>query len=193
VVLGELRQRHLKEGQQTRFFVLGHSMGGIFAAHLAAKHADLLDGVLFLNPWVRDSARVPPGMLLGILAGGLLHSRRHWRNPGGVEGMTTNPEAIRMLEADPYWRRDLTATFFMQIMRLRTQMPVLAPKIHLPALVLQAEQDKSVIASASQQFYTALASSDKTWKLYPDYAHDTELEPERARLDRDIVEWIQAH
>jgi alpha-beta hydrolase superfamily lysophospholipase len=78
-------------------------------------------------------------------------------------------------------------------MRLRTQMPTLAPKIRLPALVLQAEQDKSVIVSASQQFYHALASSDKTWKLYPTYAHDTELEPERVQLDRDIVEWIQAH
>jgi alpha-beta hydrolase superfamily lysophospholipase len=193
VVIEELRKRHRKEGQQARFFILGHSMGGIFATYLAARHGNLLDGVLFLNPWVKDSAKVSLGMTLGIFGGGLLHSKHRWRNPGGTEGMTTNPEAIRMLEADPYWRRDLTANFYVQILRMRLQVLNLARRITLPALLMQVEQDKSVVPAASQQLYTALASSDKIWKLYPDYAHDTELEVDRTQLDRDIVEWIQAH
>ena len=98
-----------------------------------------------------------------------------------------------MLEADPYWRRDLTANFWLEILRLRMQVLKQAPRISLPALVLQVEQDKSVIPEASRKLYATLASRDKTWKLYPDYAHDTELEANRAQLDQDIVEWIQAH
>ncbi len=189
-LIGELRRRHSSADAQARMYILGHSMGGIFATYLAARHSELLAGVIFLNPWVQDSAKVSPGMTLGILGGGLLRSQRRWHNPGGIEGMTTNPEAIRMLETDPYWRRDLTANFWLEILRLRMQMLKQAPRITLPALFLQVEQDKSVIPAASRKLYEMVASVDKTWKLYPDYAHDTELEAERGELDTDILEWI---
>lgn len=192
-VLQEIRRRHSGEGAPVRVYILGHSMGGIFATHLAARFSSLLDGVIFLNPWVRDRAKVAPGMVLGIVSGGLVRSRRLWRNPGGTEGMTTNAEAITMLEADPNWRRDLTANFWLEILRLRLQVLKMAARISLPALVLQVEQDKSVVPAASRQLYETLASRDKSWKLYPDYAHDAELEAERTQLDQDIVEWIQAH
>lgn len=191
VVIEELRQRHTKERQHASFYILGHSMGGIFTTHIAAKYGRLLDGVLFLNPWVRDNVPVSLGMALGILSGGLLRSKRRWRNPGGIEGMTSNPEAIRMLEADPYWRRDLTANFFLQILRMRLQMLDLARGVNVPALIMQAGRDKTVVLTAAEQLYKALGSIDKTWKLYPDYEHDAQLAIDRTQLDRDIVEWIQ--
>jgi alpha-beta hydrolase superfamily lysophospholipase len=186
-VITEIRTRHAG----ARLSILGHSMGGIFATHLAAKHGDLLDGVLFLNPWVQDTAKTSLGMMLGVFGGGLVRSKRLWRTPGGPEGMTTNPEAIRMLEADPYWRRELTANFLLEIFKMRLQVLKLAPRITIPALVMQAGQDKAVVPEASRKLYDALGSSDKTWKFYPDYAHDTELEVDRTQLDSDIVEWIQ--
>src|SRR5258707_8943597 len=192
-VVKEIQRRHLSEVQPARLYVLGHSMGGIFATYLAARQGALLRGVIFLNPWVQDSVKVPLGMTLGVFGGGLLRSKRRWRNPGGTDGMTTNPEAITMLEADPYWRRDLTANFFLQIFLLRTQVLKQTPLISRPALVLQAEQDKTVILAASRKLYETLASTDKTWKVYPYYAHDAELEVDRAQLDQDIVEWIQKH
>ena len=49
-IINELHKRH----PLGRIYLLGHSMGGIFTAHIAAKHADLLAGALFLNPWIED-------------------------------------------------------------------------------------------------------------------------------------------
>lgn len=191
-VVKEIRACHTTESERARVYVLGHSMGGIFATHLAAKHSDLLDGMLFLNPWVQDSTKPSLSMTLGVFGGGLLRSKRLWRTPGGTEGMTTNPEAVSMLETDPYWRRDLTANFLLEIFRMRLQVLKLAPRITIPALVMQAEQDKAVVPAATRKLYEALGSRAKSWKAYPDYAHDTELEGDRTQLDRDIVEWIQA-
>ncbi len=181
------------DGVNTRFFILGHSMGGIFATHLAVKHAELMDGLLFLNPWIQDSSQFPLSATLRILGGGMMHSKRRWRSPGGVNIMTTNQEAMSMLEADSYWQRDPTATFLMQITLMRLQVLKLAGQLTLPTLVMQAGQDRSVIAAASRKFYETLAAHDKTWQLYPDYDHDTELAIDRTQLDHDIVEWIQAH
>lgn len=187
-VIKEIRSRHAG----ARFSILGHSMGGIFATHLAAKHGDLLDGVLFLNPWVQDTAKTSLGMTLGVFGGGLVRSKRPWRTPGGPEGMTTNPEAVTMLENDPYWRRELTANFLLEIFRMRLQVLKLAPRITIPAMVMQAGQDKSVVPEASRKLFDTLGSSDKTWKFYQEYAHDSELEVDRTQLDADIVEWVQA-
>jgi alpha-beta hydrolase superfamily lysophospholipase len=188
-VLKEIRKRH----PLGRIYLLGHSMGGIFTAHVAAKHPDLLTGILFLNPWIEDNSRLSAITTLRILVGGLLKSRRSWQVAGGHEVMTGNPEAIQMLQADAFWQRTQTSSFLIQILQMRMAVMRLAKSITLPVLVMQVEEDKSVIPAATRKFYDALASGDKTWKSYPGYWHDTELEDDRALLDDDIASWIQAH
>ncbi len=107
--------------------------------------------------------------------------------------MTTNAEAIQMLQADPYWRRKQTSTFLVQMLRMRMATLKLARQITIPVLVLQAEADKAVLAEGTRKLYKALASSDKTWKSYPDYAHDSEFEADRSLMDEDIMAWIRKH
>jgi alpha-beta hydrolase superfamily lysophospholipase len=107
--------------------------------------------------------------------------------------MTLNAEAARMLQQDPLWRRSQTSAFLVQILLMRLGMLKAARRITLPALVLQAEADKVVIAAATRKFYDALASSDKTWTTYPGYSHDTEFEDDHSLLDNDIADWIHKH
>jgi alpha-beta hydrolase superfamily lysophospholipase len=186
-VVSEIRQRH----PDAKLYVLGHSMGGIFAAHFAALHADMLAGVLFLNPWVADTSKVPLSMVLSVLAGGLIKSKRSIKVAGGSEGMTTNAEAAQMLAGDSYWRRAQTSSFFFQILRMRRAMLSMAKRITIPSVVMQAEADAVVVPAATRKLFDALASRDKTWKTYPGYDHDCEFQSDRSQMDGDIAEWIQ--
>ncbi len=188
-VVTEIRRRH----PGAAIYVLGHSMGGIFAAYFAAKYGSMLTGVLFLNPWIEDTSSISLLTTLGILLGGIFKSKRYWLLAGGSEAMTTNPEAARMLEADSFWRRSETASFLVQILLMRLGVLGKAKRVTIPALVMQAEADKSVVVSAAHKFYQSLASSDKTWKTYPNYAHDSEFEQDRLLLDTDVVTWIGTH
>src|SRR5947199_5556373 len=90
-ILAEIRTRH----PGGRIYLLGHSMGGLFAAHVAAQYGEMLDGVLFLNPWIQDTSHLSLFTIAGILLGGLVHSKQYWQVVGGTETMTTNVEAIR--------------------------------------------------------------------------------------------------
>lgn len=188
-IVTEIRKRH----PGGRIYLLGHSMGGIFAAHFAAQYGSMLAGVIFLNPWVQDRIPVPLGTMLAILVTGIFKSKRAWHGAAGVEAMTANPEAIQILEADSYWRRAETASFLVQILWMRLATLRKAAHITLPALVLQAEADKTLVLAASHKLYEALASTDKTWKTYPGYAHDSEFEADRLQMDNDIAAWIREH
>ncbi len=188
-LVSEIHRRH----PDRKIYVLGHSMGGIFTTHLATKYGQSLAGILYLNPWVEDSSRISPGTTLSILVGGLFKSRRYYQVASGTETMTTCQEAIEMLNADPYWRRKQTASFLFQILLMRMAVLKLAKQITLPVLVMQAGQDKAILAAGTRKLYEALASSDKTWKGYAEYSHDSEFEEERSRMDSDIAEWIGKH
>jgi alpha-beta hydrolase superfamily lysophospholipase len=188
-IVTEIRKRH----PEATIYMLGHSMGGIFTAHFAAKYGNMLAGVLFLNPWIQDVVHVPLLTQLAIAPGGLFKSRRYWQAAPGTEAMTSNPEAIRMLLADPYWRRKQTASFLFQILLMRLAVVKKAKHIAIPALVMQAEADKTVVPAATHKFYETLVSGDKMWKTYPGYSHDSEFEHDRSQLDNDLVTWIYEH
>ncbi len=183
----------LKRHPGARLYVLGHSMGGIFAAHFAAKYGNLLASLLFLNPWVQDTSKVSLLTTLGIFLGGIFKSKHYWQVADNIEKMTTNPEAVRMLDADTFWRKEETASFLFQIFLMRSGLLDKAKHITLPALVIQAEGDKSVVPEASHKLYETLASKDKMWKTLPNYEHDSEFEQDRSLLDNAIATWIDEH
>jgi alpha-beta hydrolase superfamily lysophospholipase len=175
----------------TRLFVLGHSMGGIFATYYAAAHPEKIAGLVLLNPWIKDQSNVSAGTALAVALRGMFKSMRPYALAGGPEVMTANPEAEQLLKSDPYWVRAESASFFWQLLLMRGGVLKQVRRVSVPALVLQAEKDKSVIYSATEEAFRQLGSADKTWKSYPGYAHDAEFEPDRSAMDDDIASWIR--
>ena len=182
-----------EEHPEASVFLLGHSMGGAIAAHVAARHGQLLSGVLFLNMWIREQLNISSLTALSIFTGGLLKSQRLWGTGDATEAMSTNPEAVRMLKADPYWQKERTVTFLLQTLYMRRAIPALARHITIPALFLQAEADASVVATENHKWFRSLASQQKSWKSYPGYEHDSEFQVDRTQLDADIVEWLKTY
>ncbi len=179
----------------TRAFVLGHSMGGVFAIQYAAAHQDRLSGMIILNPWIDDKTKVALPTVLNILAGGVVGSSKvvHLPDSGATQGMTTNPEADRLLRADPYWVRERTKGFYWQITRMRNKTLALAGKITCPTLFLQADNDLAVVPTATRKAFDRIPSTDKTYRTYPGYDHDSEFQPDRSAMDADIAGWIKQH
>lgn len=177
----------------TRLFMLGHSLGAVFATYYAAAHLEKLSGMVLLNPWIKDQLSPSIGTVLAVALRGMMKSPRLYRLAGGTDAMTVNADAAKLLEADPYWVREESASFFWQVTLMRNGVLKQAQQVRLPSLVLQAGQDKSVVASASREAFRRLGSADKTWKDYPTYAHDSEFEPDRSAMDDDIAAWMRAH
>jgi alpha-beta hydrolase superfamily lysophospholipase len=196
--VAEVRRRQ-PEGP---LFLLGHSMGAILAVYMAADDArtqrNQLAGLLLLNPWVRQTAQATPplGTQLGIALRGPLGSRRVPQTNAGSDLalMTTNPEAVKMLEQDTYWVRGRSEGFLYQVGGLlRAGMLRRARQVRAPTLVMQTGDDRVLVQVASRQCYDALGSADKTWKVLPGLMHDAELERERSAVDGEIAGWVARH
>jgi alpha-beta hydrolase superfamily lysophospholipase len=190
-------------------FLLGHSMGGLFAIFVAADDASRvspptsgegaegrgrLAGVILMNPWIKDTTKLSAGTQAGIALGGLRRSARIVTYPYDVGNMTGNPEAHQLLADDPNWVRSQSASFLFQIgLRMRGQALKRARQVRAPALVLQSEADRVIVQRTVRRCFARLGSQDKTYKTYPGFAHDCEFEPQRAPLDDDIAQWVMAH
>ncbi len=178
-------------------FLFGHSMGGIFATYVAALDAKQakhrLHGLILANPWIKDSIEVKPTQLAGVMIGGIWGSDHLFKRDVRTQEMTLVPEATRLLNADSYWVRQQSQSFLFQVTLMRGRVLAQARKVRAPALVIQAEGDQTLVQSATRRCYQELGSSDKTWKTYPEFAHDFEFEPRRDIVDADIAEWVLAH
>jgi alpha-beta hydrolase superfamily lysophospholipase len=178
-------------------FLCGHSMGGIFAIYVAAadggQAVSALSGLILINPWIKDAVKVKPAALVGTLVGGMTGSDRLFKRDVNTEEMTRVPAATDMLNTDSYWVRHQSQSFLYQVTLLRQRVLGQARRVQTPALVIQTEGDRTLVQAATRQCYLQLGSKDKTWKTYPDLAHDFEFEPERGTLDTDIADWVLKH
>lgn len=178
-------------------FLLGHSMGGIFAAHAAVADAkegrNAVRGLILVNPWIKDIVKVKLTQVLFGMSAGIFGSDKLLLLPPNIPGMTDDAQAIEMLNADTYWVRNQTKAFLYQVSRMRLAMPGLAPRLRLPALVIQTEGDTTLSQPATRAFFDRIGSADKTYKTYPRLTHDFEFDRDRSALDDDLADWILRH
>lgn len=178
-------------------FLLGHSMGGIFAVHTAVADAKdgrgAVRGLILVNPWIKDVVKVRLTQVVPGLVSGMLGSDTLLVLPPNIAGMTDDPRATEMLNADTYWVRNQTRSFLYQVSRMRLALSGLAPRLRLPVLVIQTEGDTTLSQPATRAFFDRIGSADKTYKTYPRLAHDFEFDRDRSALDDDLADWILRH
>jgi alpha-beta hydrolase superfamily lysophospholipase len=58
-------------------------------------------------------------------------------------------------------------------------------------MLLHGGSDKITSAEATQEFFTAAGSADKTFKMYPDARHETLNDLGREQVLADIVAWLE--
>jgi len=178
-------------------FLLGHSMGGIFATYVAvadgAGGQSRLRGLILVNPWIQDVVKVPATTVIPGIIAGMFGSAKPFALKPDTTLMTTQVEATELLKADTYWVRNQSKAFLYQVSRLRLALPRRAGQVRLPALVMQTEGDRTLSQAATRRFYERLASADKTYTTYPAFGHDFEFEPGRAILDDGLADWIMRH
>ncbi len=140
-----------KEADQVA--VVGLSMGGLLALHLAAKLQDDVAGIVTVAAALRLQNPLAPGKPLAILAPLLTRIIHYWPNkaPYADAEAAASDRSYHRLPSD-------SVRTFLEYTKV---VEALLPQVKAPARILQSHADGVVEPESAQIIYDRIASTDK--------------------------------
>jgi len=181
-----------EENPDLKVIVLGHSMGGGIVFAYGAAHADDYDLMILSGPAIAahtgvSKAKAVIGKALGSIFPGLPIEEID------ADAVSRDPKVVADYKADPLvYRGKVPAGIGKALLVVGEKMPLLAPGITAPLLVVHGEEDRLVSADGSRRLVEHVGSRDVELKVYPELFHEVFNEPERDQVLDDVVTWIQA-
>lgn len=185
-LLAHVSQAHPK----TPRVLLGHSMGGLIAAHHLRTHQSAYHAAILSGPAVQPGA--PPslatqiiGRLLSVVAPkmGLITLE--------AEAVSRDPAVVADYLADPLvYHGQMSARLASEMLRAMMELQRHAPQITCPLLVVHGSLDRLAAASGGAALVNAVSSPDKEFHLLDGLYHEVFNEPERAAVLTDVLSWV---
>jgi len=187
-----LKQQH----PSARLYLLGESMGGALALDYM-KDSSEIDGLILLAPALNvNSAQLFRLGNLPLLPY-FLFARRH---PAislvgkRLEESSRDRQWIAERRADPLAYKKVSFGYLNDIKALiKNWRTEIAPRVHVPTLIIQGEDDRIVSRKDCKEFSQRLATADKTFKTYPAVRHTTLWDPGTPVILDAVRQWIEAH
>jgi len=182
-----------KKHKDTKFFLLGHSMGGTIAITYAIAHQDGLDGLLVSGATLQVGASVSPVM---IMAARILS---RFLPKAGLDvidatAISRDQDVVAAYVNDPLvYRGKIRARLGAELIKAIQKLPPQMAKIKLPILIMHGTADRLSEPKGSQILYQRVSSRDKTLKLYDGFYHEIFNEPGRQQVFADIEAWLDTH
>jgi len=181
-----------EENPDRKVIVLGHSMGGGIVFAYGVQHAGDYDLMILSGPAIAahtgvSKAKAVIGKAIGSIFPDLPIEAID------ADAVSRDPDVVAAYKADPLvYRGKIPAGIGKALLVVSEQMPMLAPGITAPLLVVHGEDDRLVSAEGSRRLVEHVGSRDVELKVYPELFHEVFNEPERDRVIDDVTEWIQA-
>lgn len=171
-------------------FLLGHSMGGLFAAHFALAQRAPLRGLILSSP----ALKVPLSPVQAVLLK-LMHAvAPHVGVPNGLQSqfLSHDEQAVAAYKADPLVHGKVSAALLSSMLASVAYCQANAARLAVPALMVVAGDDRLVDAEGSRQFHARLPPGRAEIMWYQDFYHEIFNETDGARPLADVNAWLAA-
>jgi alpha-beta hydrolase superfamily lysophospholipase len=170
--------------------LLGHSMGGLFAAAFATAALAPLRGLILSSPALALALSAPQKILLaslGAVSPGL-------PVPNGLQTryLSHDPEVVRAYENDPLVHAKITPRPLRCMLRTVDDAQNRAPSLSIPVLMLVAGDDRMVDARGSEAFFARLPAGTGVLQHYPDFYHEVFNEVQAQRPFGHLADWMDS-
>jgi lysophospholipase len=175
-------------------FLLGESMGGAIALQLAAKHPELMEGLIASVPAGKRFAQKRTTVKVALHY--LEHKNKTFDIGSDVINRATkDPKLKEMWSDDPKTRSMLTPRELIAFQEMMNRNIDSAKKIHsTPVIIFQGVSDGLVKPEATYDLFRAIACKDKDLVMIGNAEH---LIFEEGRFTpaviRSLVAWMESH
>lgn len=172
-------------------FLLGHSMGGLFAAQVATANLVPLRGLILSSPALAVRLSAAQQLLHKLLAAAV---------PGlGINnGLQANylshdASVVQAYENDRLVHARISARLLNAMLGAMSFTHSHAASLAIPVLLLVAGNDHLVDASGSDRFFASLPAHMASRHRYDGYYHELFNETGVAQVFDDLRRWLDAH
>jgi len=179
-----------KKGDDTKCFLLGHSMGGLIAICFGLRYPDLIDGLIASSPALGLAVEVPTvKRVFGNIMSGVFPSLT-MANGLDVSILSHDEQVVKAYIKDPLVHDRVSARWFTEILNAMEYVNSSATKLKIPILIQLAQDDHLTDPLVSEEFFERLTVRDKTLRVYGGLYH--EIYSEKEELRRKPLEDLQA-
>jgi carboxylesterase len=156
--------------------LLGLSMGGAMALHLAARYPDVVRGLALVNPYVRD-----PRLLVAMYLWGVIPPRK------GIGDDIKKPGETEL----PYDK--VPARGIAQLARFLKVVQNELPRVRQPLLLFNSPEDHVVPTGNAEFVMERVGSTDKEMVALPNSYHVATLDYDAELIFERTHEFAEAH
>ncbi len=187
----DVLERAKKESRPLPLFLMGHSLGGAVALHLAAECSRDLNGLILNAPAFHIGKGISPVKLaIGKWLDKLL-PRLKVPEALDLNTLSRDPQVAIDYKKDPLCNPFNTVHQGNEILKALKQMPAMAVKVSCPILITHGGSDSLIPVAGSQELMAKVASRDKTFKEFAGGFHELHNDTIRGEYTDLVAEWIK--
>jgi alpha-beta hydrolase superfamily lysophospholipase len=179
-------------GQGLPLILLGHSMGGLVAAHAVALNLVRIDGLVLSSPALDAGLDFGQRLLLALLPA--LAPNLRVRNGLDVNGLSHDAEVIKAYQRDVLVHDRISPRLGRYIADAGPRVILAARQWQVPTLLLYAGQDRLVDPRGSAAFAQAAAAQVEQQLVevhcYAQHYHEIFNELHREPVYRQLMQWL---
>ena len=174
----------MAENPDSPLFIIGHSMGGYGAALYGTMFPGKADGYVLSGAWTRDNKGLGAG---AVEAEGA--DTDYIPNELG-DGVCSDPAVVAAYAADPLVEKEISLGLFRALHEGHGWMRENAAQFIDPVLILHGGDDGLVDPKDSLEFYSEIASRDKSLRIYAGLYHEIFNEYAKDEVIEDALDWL---
>lgn len=171
-------------------FLLGHSMGGLIATRYALAYQGQVNGLMLSAPALLVGEGVPGWKKRLLLLLGRIAPNR--RLPPSLPGtLSRDPTIDEQFLSDPLCHIEPTRVGFARAIYLAAEATrPRGRELTVPLLLMHGTADTLTSPRGSEEFFRAVASPDKTLKLWPDGRHEIFNDLDKNAVIAFMLDWL---
>lgn len=171
--------------------VLGHSMGGLVAACVAALAQVRIDGLVLSSPALDAGLSAVQKLLLATLP----RVAPHLTVGNGIDPhhISRDPAVVAAYQADPRVHDRISTRLAKFIADAGPSVIAHAPGWTVPTLLMYAGCDKLVDPAGSRAFAESAPPGVVKTVCFDTYYHEIFNEPDNERVFRELERWLDAN
>jgi alpha-beta hydrolase superfamily lysophospholipase len=191
-MLGIIRQKY----PQSELFLMGESMGTIFALNYAKQDSANISGLILVSPVFGVNHSQYEQYRMWAYLPDLLFSRDRpdidLSGRGSVSGKG-NSESVPQPVPDALVYDKISVNYILELRRNRAHWTDAAPQVRVPTLVMRGDLDRVSSPGSARKLFALLDTQDKEYESYPNMQHSLLSSSMSPEILNSLSAWIVQH